>query len=439
MPGLFPPEPGEAKHPTGVHHALMRLFNRSSVSLDAKLAIRAALRSFLVTRTVVVLAAGLGVSQLTRTYHKGLFTEAALMWDGAWYAGIAKDGYFLPPPPNASNLAFPPLLPFLTRLLGGFFGYLGFSAGDPDYGNWALAGIVISNLSFFAALYVLWRLVVLDNPPAVADQTLWLIAAFPVSVFWSALYTESLFLLLAVGCLFAARRNAWPVAGILGGLAVLSRWPGVVLIGVLLVEWLAARRASHFNLRGGEETSRPAVVSWKALCWIGLIPLALGCYAAYVQTVFGSPWLVLQARTQMGQSASLFPLTYIHGVSLLWQSVSQTGPDRDLVLQLGYGNSLYMWLDLGLPWVFVGLGIFGWRRHLLRPGDLAWLGLGLIFPLSLGTTFSLTRYLMPLWPALVIGARLSLHWPFFGRALLIGAAGMSALTAYLFANGKWIG
>src|SRR5690242_2713463 len=114
-----------------------------------------ALTSFLATRAIVFLAAWLGLSQLPRLYHKGPLTEFALAWDGAWYVGIAQAGYRLAPPPGASNLAFPPLLPLLTHLLGALLGAAGFTGDDRDYGTWALAGLLISNLAFLAALYVL--------------------------------------------------------------------------------------------------------------------------------------------------------------------------------------------------------------------------------------------------------------------------------------------
>src|SRR3954467_93486 len=79
----------------------------------------AAVTSFLTTRLVVGLAAWMGVSDLIRsnpaTYHKGPLVEAALLWDAAWYLGIAQDGYIRPSPTVTSNLAFPPLLPLLVR------------------------------------------------------------------------------------------------------------------------------------------------------------------------------------------------------------------------------------------------------------------------------------------------------------------------------------
>src|SRR5690348_13033592 len=104
--------------------------------------------SFLTTRAIVFLAAWLGLSQVPRFYHKGPLTEVALGWDGAWYVGIAQAGYRLVPPPGASNIAFPPLLPLLTHLLGTLFGAAGVTGDDPDFGTWALAGLLISNLAF---------------------------------------------------------------------------------------------------------------------------------------------------------------------------------------------------------------------------------------------------------------------------------------------------
>jgi hypothetical protein len=402
-------------------------------------ALRATVGSFLATRAVVVVAAWVGASSLIQanptTYHKGVFTEAALMWDAAWYAGIARNGYVTPAPGITSNLAFPPLLPLLTQALAGFFSSQGLNMGDPAWGPWALAGVLISNIAFFAALYILWHLVALDHPTAVADRTLWLVAAFPLGVFWSAFYTESLFLLLAVGCVLAARRGLWPVAGALGGLAVLTRWAGLLLIAVLMVEWVAARR------RGQAAAWRlPPRPAWLTVGWLGLVPLALGGYMLYLQEAYGAPWAVFQSQAQGWQHGlSFFVQTYADGANLLWQSVTQTGPRADSVLHWGFGNSLYMWLDLAMPLLFTGLGVLGWRRGWLRPGDLAWLALGLIFPLSLNTTISLTRYLMPLWPALIVGARLCTGRPGLERAWLVVSTGLLAVGAYLYANAKWIG
>lgn len=398
-------------------------------------ALKAALGSYIATRAIVLLAAWVGVGQAIAekptVHYRGPFTEAALMWDAAWYVSVAKGGYTLPPAPELSNLAFPPLLSMLVRVLGNLFDWSGLSVGFPGIGNWALAGLVVTNAAFLASLYLLWHLVAMDHPQAVASRTLWLAAAFPLGLFWSAIYTESLFLLLAVGCVLAARNRLWPLAGALGGLAAVTRWAGIALAGVLLVEWWAANRP----LRAGRPLS-----AWLSLGWIGLVPLALAAHLLYVWAEFGSPFVVSQVMEERWQHrASFFIGTYTRSVSLLWQSLTQSGPDRAIVLELGEGNPLYMWLDLGIPLLFALLGLIGWRRGWLRPGDLAWLALGILFPLSADNTRSLARYMMPLWPALIVAARLCEGRPMFKVAWLAISTALLATCAFIYANGKWIG
>ncbi len=401
--------------------------------------LRHVLLSFVTTRLVVFIAAWAGASGLAKTYHKGLFTEFALMWDGAWYAEIAKHWYSAPGSSGANNLAYSPLLPLLSRLLGGLFAFLGIDAGDHDYGSLAIAGVLLSNISLLAALYVLWHLVVLDHPASVANWTVWLLASFPLGVFWSAFYTESLFLLLAVSCVFMARKGYWFWAGILGGLATFTRWMGVLLLVVLIVEWLSARRSAK-SLRADKERAIQTGLNVRPLVMITLVPLALLGYMLYLQLAFGSSLAMVQGHAQgWHEGLSFFPATYANGVSLLWQSITQTGLDRALVAAMGSGDTFYMWVDLGLPLAFAALGGLGWRRGWLRPSDIAWLGLALAFSLSWSTTVSVGRYVMPLWPTMVVGARFFCGRPLLGRVYLLLSIVFMGIGAYLFAGARWLG
>jgi hypothetical protein len=164
------------------------------------------------------------------------------MWDGLWYKLIAEEGYGK----HEANAAFWPLFPWLMNL-----GHRIFNV-EPEIAGW-----VIANLSFVGALILLYRLVSLDFDTKVAKRTLWAIALFPTSVFFSAVYTESLFLMLAVGALLAARQRQWLIAGVAGAFAALTRSYGVLLLipfAVLL--W----QQYGFNLRRALPHALPAAL-----------------------------------------------------------------------------------------------------------------------------------------------------------------------------------
>ena len=399
-------------------------------------ALRMALSSFLVTRLIVVAAMALGAGRLPRLYHHGLLTEIALMWDGAWYAGIARDGYAIPPAPNPSNLAFPPLLPLLAHLAGAVFARLGLDAGDAAFAVGLSPASSSATFHSWPALYLLWRLVALDHPPAVADRTLWLVAAARPSASSGPRSTP-----IPCSCCWPwlacwPRRAHWAWAALLAGLATRDAVAGrPMLIGVLVVEWYAARAVAAGASGPG---TAPRTTPGAAAAWIGLAPLPLLVFAAYLRLAFGNPWAVIRAHAAWGQDAlAFFPQSYLNGASLLWESVTQAGPARDRVLAVGKETSLS--IDLGLPLLYLALGWIGWRRGWLRPGDLAWLVGGIVFPLSSGTTIALARYVLPLWPALVVLARLGMERPWVAWFWRMATLALLATTAYLFANTRWIG
>jgi hypothetical protein len=137
------------------------------------------------------------------------------LWDGLWYKLIAEQGYGF----GSANAAFWPLLPWLMR-----WGHK--ITGLPT----DIVGYLIANISFIVALVLLYRLIRIDFDQVIARRTLWAIAIFPTALFFSAVYTESLFLMLAVGALLAARVGNWWMAGIAGALAALTRSYGVLLL-----------------------------------------------------------------------------------------------------------------------------------------------------------------------------------------------------------------
>ena len=124
-------------------------------------------------------------------------------WDAVWYLRIADSGYTGSEP----RAAFFPLYPLLIRALAAPAG------GSPA--ALLAAAYLIALGAFVAALALLYRLVELELGRRLARPTLLLLALFPAAVFFGAPYSESVFLLCAVGAFYAARtgRFAWAASG----------------------------------------------------------------------------------------------------------------------------------------------------------------------------------------------------------------------------------
>jgi hypothetical protein len=390
---------------------------------------------FAVTRLFVLAGAFSGATRLVREnpeYSGGWLSEASLMWDAAHYATIARDSYsFDPASPAGSNVAFAPLFPFLVSLLSGLLRWIGFGWdwGSAEYGAISAAGLLISNVSFFVALGLLikWLAPRLGNSGA-AMVALGL-ASLPTAFFFSAMYTESLFLALVLGAFLLARsewRWKWLCVGLIGMLATLTRFAGIVLFPVLLIDYLAQTGWRRRRVR-------PDVL------WLGLVPAGVLLYLGFLWWRFGDPWAMNRSMVQgWSHTTSFFLETYWNSLALLWNSLTGAFPaGQDSVLYYGQGSRLYLVLDLALPVVLLAGGLLA-RRKLLA-SEWAWLALGIIYPLSFNITFSMSRYVLPLWPGLIWLGTLRGR----GRWLAFGAVVPSLLLmawcAARYAGARWIG
>jgi hypothetical protein len=223
-----------------------------------------AIRAFVISRLIVIGAGVAGALSVPRqegwTTFDPLGVSArlgslgnvlgapAVRWDSIHYLAIAEHGYA-----RASDTAFFPLYPLLIRALGFMLG------SDP------LAAVAISTVSFLIALTLLHRLTELELGRQAADATVLLVALAPLSFFFTAVYTESLFLALTLGAVYFARRERWPLAAALAAVAAVTRVPGALLVIPLAIMYLRAYR-------------RPG----RRLGWLLLVPGALGGYLGYL-------------------------------------------------------------------------------------------------------------------------------------------------------------
>lgn len=148
--------------------------------------------------------------------------------DGNWYVGIATGGYDgglhdVGGPLPQSNLAFPPLLPALIRLVM-------FTGLSPD-----TSGILVAAVAGLVAAAAIYRFgAELHGPRAgVLLTACW--GALPHAVVLSMVYTEALFSAFAALFLVAIMRRQWLTAGLLAVLAGLTRPTAMVLVAVLAV------------------------------------------------------------------------------------------------------------------------------------------------------------------------------------------------------------
>jgi len=171
----------------------------------------------------------------------------AVRWDSIHYLAIAQHGYTRP-----SEAVFFPLYPLVIRALGMLVG------------SDVVAGVLISVVSMAVALTMLHRLTELELGRKAADCAVLLIAFAPLSFFFSAVYTEALFLALSIGSVYAARRQRWWLAAVLAGMAAVTR-----VTGVVLVIPLAIMRLQHSRRLDRGLTS------------VLLVPAALAGYLAF--------------------------------------------------------------------------------------------------------------------------------------------------------------
>jgi hypothetical protein len=211
-------------------------------AIAARPALAASLRAFLLTRPTVLLvglvaAAAFGFPrQVGFVLSDDPLSNLPGRFDAGWYGGIALDGYSWDHTfQRQRNIAFFPAAPLLMRPLGAVFGMYDRTATRERRMVRALwAGVVISLAAFLWALHYLVRLGRDLIGEEQASSAALLLAAYPFSVFYSAPYSESLFLLGAVAAVFHFRRGEWIAAGLWGVFVGLTR-PNGCFLSVLLV------------------------------------------------------------------------------------------------------------------------------------------------------------------------------------------------------------
>ena len=322
-------------------------------------------------------------------------------FDGEHYLNIAKNGYgFL-------EHAFFPLYPFSMRFIGNLF------AGTLE--DFALAGLLISNVSFIIALIGLYKLVRIDHPKKIANLTLLLLFLYPTSFYFGSVYTESTFLAFVVWSFYYARKKDYIKSGILGFFASATRFLGVVLLPVLFIEYLKERKN----------------IKLKKTMALLLIPVGLVIFMYYLYVIEGDPLKFIKVLPGYGEQRQITPVIL---PQVFYRYIFKILPE----INYNYFPIVFTTLlEVITAIVFLILTILLFIKDRL---SYAVYTLSLyIVPTLTGSFSSLPRYVLVLFPAFIIAAvyisKLKKPLQLFIYILLLI---LSSVTAALFFRGFWI-
>jgi hypothetical protein len=338
------------------------------------------------------------------TRDLGFVTDVWARWDSVWFLRIAEDGYART---EEAAAAFYPLYPALVAVL------------EPVLlGHAVLAGILVSLAACLASFVLLHRLAEPRLGRDGAGRAVLYLALFPTALFLQAVYSESLFLALALAAFLLAERGRFAWAGGAAGLAMLTRPVGIALLPALAL--LAWRR---------DPGRLPHLLA---------APAVFAAYPLYLWWKLGDPWAFARAQDFWNRHLSWAgPLGGVwdglragwagarqlasgSDETVYWTAVMDADPDRVAMLNL---QALVFLILL------VSLTIYSWRLFGAPFGLFA--AIGLAIPLSVPSErwplLSLPRFGLVLFPVFlalaVAGARPRAHAAIVGvSALMLGVA-----------------
>ncbi|MHB8241575.1 MAG: mannosyltransferase family protein [Solirubrobacteraceae bacterium] len=370
-----------------------------------------------------------------------LLAAPAARWDAAWYLVIAHYGYR----PDlgaltASRTAFFPMYPLGVRAISWL--------GAPP----VLAGVVLSLSALALALYGIHRLASLELASAsVADGArlaVLLTAVAPMAFYFSADYSESLYLALSVGLFLCARNGRWTWVGALGALAAATRSTGVVLLvpaAMIYAYGPREDRPADF-LRAGRARLLPRYRLRRDALWLLLVPVGIVAYCAFLGFSGGDVLAPLHAQGAWGRHFAGPYLGVWDGAKAAFEGVRQLlsfqrhhvyfpSAGGSPFVSAGHNLMLFAFLALGLPAI---VGVF--RRLPLAYGiyALGALAVPLSYPVSSQPLMSLPRFLVVLFPLSIWLAGWLVEHPRLQRPALVLSSLAMMFFAAQFATWHWV-
>jgi hypothetical protein len=359
--------------------------------------VRDVLATFLVTRLPLIVIAELAstiIGQRAGT-HVAVSQNPLLVvwgrWDATHYLDIATRGYY------GTDVAFFPLYPALIAGLGKLAG------------NHVVGGLVISNVACFVGLLYFYKLVEHQYDRAVAHRATFYISIFPTAIFFSAVYTESLFFALTVASFYFIRERKFIIAGVIGYYAAMTRVEGVLLIAPLVIEAIPAVRANVRRLI-------PVLVS------AALIMGGLATFMWYLWVIHGDPLYFSHVQEHWHRHLAPPWVSVWHSFHLITTSrMPQTIATQ--VIELSF--TALMLVMLG-----ASLGRLRWSYWV-------YMALSIVIPMCTSSLMSMPRFALVLFPMFVLFAIWGKN-AVVNNTVVAFSLSLLGLFTVLFANWYWV-
>ncbi len=315
------------------------------------------------------------------------FLSSWAQWDGGHFINIARFGYF-----NPQEYAFFPVMPNLIRFASFF-----------TFGNLPLAGLLVSNISFLLFLIFFHKLVNQKFGPKIANTSVFTLLTFPTAFFEVAVYSESIFLLLACLTFYLLENKKLLAAAVVSSLATATRLVGVFLIIPFITSLLSLRSAG-----------------WRRSNLL-LLPLSISglfLYSLYLYLKFGDPFYFSTVE-------SIWHRSYVNPLSTIYSY---------LTINI-FNKPFNDYLDIAATIGFIMILALGFRK--IPKAWWLYSFLVVLVPASSGTLTSMPRYVLSAFPVFIlIGIYLkdrvvlkTIVWAIF----LV----MQVALAIMFVNGFW--
>ena len=321
-------------------------------------------------------------------------------FDGLHYITIASNGY-------TNNYGFFHLYPTLINPVSKIFG------ADENFDTaYFFSGFLISNLAFFLALLVFYKLLKLDYSDKEVKTTILALLIFPTSFFFGSIYSESLFLLLLFSSFYFTRKKQWLLASFFGSLLTLTRFVGICIFPVLIYEFYKSRDWSIKNfIKSG----------------IWATPAGLVIYSIYNQIQEGNFLYFIKVQGNFLNNRSVdsfifFGQTVYRYIKILFTTSS---------------GQFEWWVALLeiTSFILISLIIIYALKKKVRLSYILFSFLVVLIPASSGTFSGLPRYILVAFPIYITMGLVSsrLRFTYFVISLIL----LSILT-FFFSKGYYI-